>query len=140
MKLDALLAQTSTSAQDVSLFADMLSLPHDGRYPALDMTPEQRRLVWMRKMDSVSVHEAFTPASSRGAPGPAVPVGAGGMWLHAYQTVTGGAGRYVQILLRKSSISAVRLAARVSAAAPIIPSLGSEIDRRRAEILLRKTF
>jgi class 3 adenylate cyclase/predicted ATPase len=43
-KLDALLAQTSTSAQDVSLFADMLSLPNDGRYPTLDMTPEQRRL------------------------------------------------------------------------------------------------
>ena len=32
-KLDALLAQTSTSAQDASLFADMLSLPNDGRYP-----------------------------------------------------------------------------------------------------------
>ena len=42
-KLDALLAQTSTSAQDAALFADMLSLPNDGRYPALDMTPEQRR-------------------------------------------------------------------------------------------------
>jgi class 3 adenylate cyclase len=42
-KLDALLARTSTSAQDVSLFADMLSLPNDGRYPKLDMTPEQRR-------------------------------------------------------------------------------------------------
>jgi class 3 adenylate cyclase len=44
-KLDALLAHTSTSAQsqDVSLFADMLSLPNDGRYPTLDMTPEQRR-------------------------------------------------------------------------------------------------
>jgi predicted ATPase len=42
-KLDALLAQTSTSAQDVSLFADMLSLPNDGRYPTLDMTPDQRR-------------------------------------------------------------------------------------------------
>ena len=41
--LDALLAQTSTSAHDLSLFADMLSLPNDGRYPALDMTPEQRR-------------------------------------------------------------------------------------------------
>ena len=40
-KLDALLAQTSTSTQDVSLFADMLSLPNDGRYPALDMTPEK---------------------------------------------------------------------------------------------------
>jgi hypothetical protein len=42
-KLGALLAQTSTSAQDMSLFANMLSLPNDGRYPALDMTPEQRR-------------------------------------------------------------------------------------------------
>jgi class 3 adenylate cyclase len=42
-KLDALLAQTSTSAQDVSLLADMLSLPNDGRYSGLNMTPEQRR-------------------------------------------------------------------------------------------------
>jgi class 3 adenylate cyclase/tRNA A37 threonylcarbamoyladenosine biosynthesis protein TsaE len=42
-KLDALLAQTSTSTAGVSLFADMLSLPNDGRYPALDMAPEQRR-------------------------------------------------------------------------------------------------
>ena len=38
-KLDALLAQTSTSAQDVSLFADMLSLSNDGRYRTLSMTP-----------------------------------------------------------------------------------------------------
>ena len=35
-KLAALLAQTSTSKQDVSLFADMLSLPNDGRYPTLE--------------------------------------------------------------------------------------------------------
>jgi hypothetical protein len=42
-KFDALLAQTSTSAQDISLFADMLSLPNDGRYLALEMTLEQRR-------------------------------------------------------------------------------------------------
>jgi predicted ATPase len=42
-KLDAVLAQTSTSIQDASLFADMLSLPNDGRYPALDLAPEQRR-------------------------------------------------------------------------------------------------
>jgi class 3 adenylate cyclase len=38
-KLDALLAQTSTSIQDASLFADMLSLPNDGRYPTLDPDP-----------------------------------------------------------------------------------------------------
>ena len=42
-KLDALLAQTSTSRQDAALTAEMLSLPNDGRYPALDPTPEQRR-------------------------------------------------------------------------------------------------
>jgi predicted ATPase len=42
-KLDALLGQTSTSTQDMALFADMLSLPNEGRYPALNMTPEQRR-------------------------------------------------------------------------------------------------
>jgi class 3 adenylate cyclase len=42
-KLDALLVQASTSNQDAPLFADMLSLPNDGRYPALDLTPEQRR-------------------------------------------------------------------------------------------------
>ena len=42
-KLDALLAQTSTSKQDATLFAEMLSLPNDGRYPALDLAPQQRR-------------------------------------------------------------------------------------------------
>ena len=36
-KLDALLAQTSTSMQDAALFAEMLSLPNDGRYPTLDL-------------------------------------------------------------------------------------------------------
>ena len=42
-KFDALLAQTSTSRQDAVLFAEMLSLPNDGRYPALDLAPQQRR-------------------------------------------------------------------------------------------------
>ena len=42
-KLDAVLAQTSTSKQDAALFAEMLSLPNDGRYPALDLEPQQRR-------------------------------------------------------------------------------------------------
>jgi hypothetical protein len=32
-----------TSMQDAALLADMLSLPNDGRYPALDFAPEQRR-------------------------------------------------------------------------------------------------
>ena len=42
-KLDAMLAQSLTSTQDAALFAEMLSLPNDGRYPALDLTPQQRR-------------------------------------------------------------------------------------------------
>jgi predicted ATPase len=42
-KLDAVLAHTSTSKRDAVLFADMLSLPNDGRYPLLDLAPEERR-------------------------------------------------------------------------------------------------
>jgi predicted ATPase len=44
-RLDKLevLARTRTSAQDASLFADMLSLTNDGRYLALNMTSEHRR-------------------------------------------------------------------------------------------------
>jgi class 3 adenylate cyclase len=42
-KLDALLAQTSTSIEDAALLAEMLSLPNDGRYLAIDLTPERRR-------------------------------------------------------------------------------------------------
>ena len=42
-KLCAVLAQTSTSIEDAALFAEMLSLPNDGRYPALELTPQQRR-------------------------------------------------------------------------------------------------
>jgi class 3 adenylate cyclase/predicted ATPase len=42
-KLDAVLAQTSTSVQDAALLAEMLSLPNDGRYPTLDLTAQQRR-------------------------------------------------------------------------------------------------
>jgi hypothetical protein len=37
------LAQTSTPKQDAALFAEMLSLPNDGRCPALELTPQQRR-------------------------------------------------------------------------------------------------
>ena len=38
-KLDALLAKSSTSPEDAALLADMLSLPNDGRYPALEPRP-----------------------------------------------------------------------------------------------------
>jgi class 3 adenylate cyclase len=42
-KLDAVLADTSTRMEDAALFAEMLSLPNDGRHPSLELTPEQRR-------------------------------------------------------------------------------------------------
>jgi hypothetical protein len=42
-KLDALLAQTSTPKEDAALVADVMSLANDGRYPVLEMSPQQRR-------------------------------------------------------------------------------------------------
>jgi AAA ATPase domain/Recombinase/Recombinase zinc beta ribbon domain len=42
-KLDAVLAHGFTPPQDAALFAEMLSLPNDGRYPTLEMVPQQRR-------------------------------------------------------------------------------------------------
>jgi class 3 adenylate cyclase/predicted ATPase len=42
-KLDRVLAYTAASKEDAALFAEMLSLPNDGRYPILQLTPEQRR-------------------------------------------------------------------------------------------------
>ena len=53
-------------------------------------------LIWTRKMDAVTVHDAFVPVGSSAPAVPAVSLGAGCKWLHAYQAVTGGAGRYVQ--------------------------------------------
>jgi predicted ATPase len=57
-KLDTLLAQTSTFTQDAALFAEMLSLPNDGRYPALDLAPEQRRQRTMEAL--IAQTEALT--------------------------------------------------------------------------------
>ena len=42
-KLNALLAQSFTLPQDAALIAEMLSLPNDGRYPTLELAPQQRR-------------------------------------------------------------------------------------------------
>jgi class 3 adenylate cyclase/predicted ATPase len=42
-KLDLLLEKSSTTAHDIALLAEMLSLPNDGRYPVLDLTPQERR-------------------------------------------------------------------------------------------------
>src|SRR5579872_6520396 len=42
-KLDAVLARSATSPVDSALFAELLSLPNDGRYPGLTLDPQQRR-------------------------------------------------------------------------------------------------
>jgi class 3 adenylate cyclase/predicted ATPase len=42
-KLDAVLAQSFTPPQDGALIAEMLSLRNDGRYPTLELAPQQRR-------------------------------------------------------------------------------------------------
>jgi hypothetical protein len=42
-KLDVLLARSFTPKSDASLFADLLSLPNNGRYPTVEMSPQQRR-------------------------------------------------------------------------------------------------
>ena len=42
-KLDALLAQSSTSAEEASLIAELLSLSNDGRYPPVEVEPQLRR-------------------------------------------------------------------------------------------------
>jgi class 3 adenylate cyclase len=42
-KLDALLARSFTPKADATLFAELLSLPNDGRYPTIEMLPQQRR-------------------------------------------------------------------------------------------------
>ena len=42
-KLDAVLRQSFTPPQDAALLAEMLSLPNDGRYPTLELVPQQRR-------------------------------------------------------------------------------------------------
>jgi class 3 adenylate cyclase len=57
-KLDAVLAQTSTSKQDAALFGEMLSLSNDGRYPVLDLAPEQRRQRTMEAL--IAQTEALT--------------------------------------------------------------------------------
>jgi hypothetical protein len=55
-------------------------------------------LVWTRKMNAISLHESFVGRGCEGRqrPQPAVSIGAGAIWLAAYDAVTTRAGRYVQ--------------------------------------------
>jgi class 3 adenylate cyclase/predicted ATPase len=60
-KLDTLLAQSSMPREDVSLFAEMLSLPNDGRYPTLELAPHLRR---QRTLEALTAQiEAFAQRS-----------------------------------------------------------------------------
>src|SRR5262249_28546624 len=60
-KLDAVLAQTSTSALDAALFAELPSLANDGRYPTIELTPQQRR---QRTLEALTTQmEALTRTS-----------------------------------------------------------------------------
>ncbi len=42
-KLDAMRARAAIRVEDAALFAEVLLLPNDGRYPALELDPQQRR-------------------------------------------------------------------------------------------------
>ncbi|MEX3809554.1 FAD-dependent oxidoreductase [Paraburkholderia sp. BR13439] len=55
-------------------------------------------MIWTRAMNDIRNHDAFVPSGCDGIipPGPAVSVGAGAIWMHTYEAVTGGVGRYVQ--------------------------------------------
>ena len=53
-------------------------------------------LIWTRPMNTITLHDAFSPQGASVAPVPAVSVGAGCIWLDVYQAVTGRSGRYVQ--------------------------------------------
>ncbi|WP_421567230.1 FAD-binding protein [Stenotrophomonas sp. PD6] len=55
-------------------------------------------LVWTRAMNQVELHDAFVAqgAAAGTAAQPAVSVGAGAMWIDAYNAVTTHGGRYVQ--------------------------------------------
>ena len=55
-------------------------------------------LVWTRRMNRASLHDAFVPHGCTGhvAPQAAVSLEAGAMWIDAYHAVTTVGGRYVQ--------------------------------------------
>jgi class 3 adenylate cyclase/predicted ATPase len=61
-KRDTLLAQSFPPREDVALFAEMLSLPNDGRYPTLELAPHQRR---QRILEALTAQiEAFAQRST----------------------------------------------------------------------------
>jgi class 3 adenylate cyclase len=61
-KLDAVLAQSYTPFEDRALFAELLSLPNDGRYPKGDLTPQQRR---QRTFEALTTQKCHWPSNVR---------------------------------------------------------------------------
>jgi FAD binding domain/Berberine and berberine like len=55
-------------------------------------------LIWTRAMNDIALHDAFVAQGCTGKtdPQPAVTLGAGVVWMHAYDVVTTKAHRYVQ--------------------------------------------
>ena len=52
-------------------------------------------LVWTRPMNAIELHDGFVGRGCSDAPQPAISLGAGNVWLHAYAAAA-KAGRYVQ--------------------------------------------
>jgi FAD/FMN-containing dehydrogenase len=52
-------------------------------------------LIWTRKLNAIQLHDGFRPEGSSAAPVPAMSLGAGCIWLHAYQAAE-DVKRYVQ--------------------------------------------
>jgi hypothetical protein len=55
-------------------------------------------LIWTRHMNDIEMHSGFVPRGCEGSiqPQPAVTVGAGAIWMQAYDAVTTKGGKYVQ--------------------------------------------
>jgi FAD/FMN-containing dehydrogenase len=55
-------------------------------------------LIWTRAMNGVVLHDSFVARGCEGkqTPEPAVTIGPGAIWMHAYDAVTTKSGRYVQ--------------------------------------------
>jgi len=63
-KLDALLAQSFIPTEHAALLAEMLSLPNDGRYPTLQLVPQQRR---QRTLEAIAAQTGGAFAVQAGA-------------------------------------------------------------------------
>ena len=98
-------AVAATSAADVSL-AVRFARRHNLRivvkggghsYLGGSNAPDSL-LIWTKPMRDIVLHDAFVPQGCAGKvqPQPAVSVGAGAIWLEAYDAVTTRGGRYVQ--------------------------------------------